>query len=294
MKWAYYNDVDPNACEWAKELIRKGLVLDGEVDCRSISEVKPNEIKDFVQCHFFCGILGWPLALDMGGWPRNRRIWSGSCPCQPFSIAGEKQGEKDKRHLWPEFFRLVRELQPSTVVGEQVPNAIKKHWLDRVFDDLEKESYACGAVVLGAHSAGAPHVRQRIYWVATNPKRQAEESNISLADLQQSGLQGRLPGGQDSERQDQHGYAGCCSPSGPWGEYLVANCKDGKSRRIGVIPVDVANGLSIRMERMREDGMAALPVLSEKEEARSMLIKGYGNAIVPPLAAEFVRAFLAV
>jgi len=294
MKWAYYNDVDPNACEWAKELIRKGLVLDGEVDCRSISEVQPNEIKGFIQCHFFCGILGWPLALDMGGWPRNRKIWTGSPPCQPFSIAGAKLGEKDKRHLWPDFFRLIRECRPPEVIGEQVSNAIKKHWLDGIFKDMETENYACGAVVLGAHSAGAPHVRQRIYWVATDTRRKERVSNISLADLQQSGLQGRLPRGQDSERQDQYGYAGCCSPSGPWGEYLVANCKDGKSRRIGVIPANVANGLSIGMERMREDGMAALPVLSEKEEGRAMLIKGYGNAIVPPLAAEFVKAFLAV
>ncbi|MEN6507137.1 MAG: DNA cytosine methyltransferase [Planctomycetaceae bacterium] len=120
----------------------------------------------YTRCHFFAGIAGWDLALQLARWPENRPVWTGSCPCQPFSAAGKRQGQADSRHLWPEFARLIGECRPPTVIGEQVASAIGHGWLDGVFADLEREGYACGAVVLGAHSIGAPHIRQRLYWVA--------------------------------------------------------------------------------------------------------------------------------
>lgn len=120
----------------------------------------------FRQCHFFAGIGGWSEALRLAGIGADEGIWTGSCPCQAFSTAGKQKGFKDKRDLWPAFFNLIKICKPERVFGEQVGNAIKHGWLDRVYADLEGENYTVGAVILGAHSVGAPHQRQRLYWGA--------------------------------------------------------------------------------------------------------------------------------
>ena len=162
----YYNEFDRHAAAWLKELIKAGLIPHGEVDERSIADVKGAELEEYTQCHFFAGIGGWCEALRLAGWPSTRSIWTGSCPCQPFSAAGQRKGAKDSRHLWPEMFRLIRECRPSIVFGEQVEAAIRHGWLDGICADMEGEDYAVGAHVLGAHSVGAPHIRQRLFWVA--------------------------------------------------------------------------------------------------------------------------------
>src|SRR5260221_2706528 len=90
---AYYNDNDPKVCAWVKELIAEKLIMDGDVDCRSITEIKPNEIKHYTRVHLFCGISGWDFALNAAGWPRDKRIITLSCPCQPFSCAGQQKAE---------------------------------------------------------------------------------------------------------------------------------------------------------------------------------------------------------
>lgn len=162
----YYNEFDPKAAAWLRELIKAGHIPAGEVDERSICDVSADDVRGFTQCHFFAGIGGWPYALRLAGWPDDRPVWTGSCPCQPFSCAGKGLGAADKRHLWPDFFRLIRECGPDRIFGEQVEGAVGKGWLDGVFGDLEAEGYACGAAVLGAHSVGAPHIRQRLYWMA--------------------------------------------------------------------------------------------------------------------------------
>ena len=107
-QWNYYNDFDPQVAEWARELIRAKLVPDGEIDTRSILEVTADDVRDFTQCHFFCGILGWPYALRLAGIPEDFRLWTGSPPCQPFSVAGPQKGRDDERHLAPHFVDLVR------------------------------------------------------------------------------------------------------------------------------------------------------------------------------------------
>jgi DNA (cytosine-5)-methyltransferase 1 len=165
-KWNYYNEFDPKAAAWIRELIKQKLIPEGEVDERSITEVSPEDVKGFIQAHWFAGICGWSLALQLAGWPADRPVWTGSCPCQPFSAAGKGAGGKDERHLWPAFFNLIREHHPEYVFGEQVASAIGHGWLDGISADLESEDYACGAAVLGAHSVGAPHIRQRLFWVA--------------------------------------------------------------------------------------------------------------------------------
>ena len=159
----YYNEHDPAACEWLRELMKKGMIPEGEIDERSIADVQADDLKRYAQCHFFAGIGGWPLALRLAG-AQDLECWTGSCPCQPFSAAGKKRGTEDERHLWPQFRRLIAERRPQLVVGEQVEAAVAHGWLDLVSSDLEEEGYAVGSVVMGAHSVSAPHLRQRLYW----------------------------------------------------------------------------------------------------------------------------------
>lgn len=168
---AYYNENDPKAAAWLRELIKVGAIASGTVDERSIEDVTPNDLRDFTQHHFFAGIGGWSYALRLAGWPDERPVWTGSCPCQPFSSAGAGRGFADKRHLWPNWFWLIGQCRPSIIFGEQVANALP--WLDLVQSDLEAEELAFWAAIIGAHSVGAPHIRQRIYWVAESKSEQS-------------------------------------------------------------------------------------------------------------------------
>lgn len=161
---AYYNEFDPFAAQWLRELIKCGFIADGVVDERSITEVDPDDLKEFNQCHFFAGIGGWSYALRLAGVPDDTRLWTGSCPCQAFSTAGKQRGFEDDRHLWPVFSRLIGECKPAIVFGEQVEAAIKHGWLDLVQDDLESYGYACASAVLPAACVGAPHIRHRLFW----------------------------------------------------------------------------------------------------------------------------------
>jgi len=162
----YYNDIDSFSCAWLRELIADGLIPNGDVDERSIADIEPADLRGYTQCHFFAGIAGWSRALELAGWPEDREVWTGSCPCQPFSVAGKSGGLGDERHLWPAFHALIAECRPSVVFGEQVASALGRDWLTGVRIDLEGMGYAVGAADLCAPSVGAPHIRQRLYWVA--------------------------------------------------------------------------------------------------------------------------------
>ena len=190
---AYYNEIDPYAAAWLRNLIRDGHIADGVVDERSISDVKPEELYEFTQCHFFAGIGVWSRALRQSGWEDDRPVWTGSCPCQPFSGAGTRKGMADERHLWPHWFHLIEECRPSTVFGEQVASKDGLGWIDLVQADMEGADYALGAFDLCSASFGAPHIRQRLWFVA---------------DTDNPRSQGWIPRGSDTQRQDQHGHVG--------------------------------------------------------------------------------------
>jgi site-specific DNA-cytosine methylase len=192
---AYYNEFDPYAAQWLRNLIAAGLIASGDVDERDIREVKADDVRNYTQCHFFAGIGGWSRALRLAGWPDDRPVWTGSCPCQPFSAAGKRRGTADERHLWPDFFRLIAECRPAVVFGEQVEAAIRLGWLDGIFADLEGKDYACGAHVLGAHSVGAPHIRQRLWWAADcEGDGRGEERSVARRVVEGDRAQGRAAG----------------------------------------------------------------------------------------------------
>lgn len=165
---AYYNEHDKYAAEWLRELIKEGHIAPGIVDERSIEDILPDELVGYTQVHFFAGIGIWSAALRGAGWPDDRPVWTGSCPCQPFSQAGKGKGTSDERHLWPAFFHLIQNgKQPEVpVFGEQVASKDGLAWLDTVQADMEAEGYSFGAVDICAAGFGAPHIRQRLFFHA--------------------------------------------------------------------------------------------------------------------------------
>lgn len=211
----YYNEFDPKAAAWLRELIAAGLIPAGIVDTRSITEIQPYELANYTQCHFFAGIGGWSLALQLAGWPSTQPVWTGSCPCQPFSTAGKQLGTADERHLWPVFFNLIRECRPESVFGEQVASAIGKGWLDGVSADLEAAGYACGAAVLGAHSVGAPHIRQRLFWVADADGINEQPCRSLVSQYGLFSDDRRSDGSEGGEKQSENGGLDDSDSAGP-------------------------------------------------------------------------------
>mgnify|MGYP003146403911 CR=1 FL=1 len=114
-------------------------------------------------------------------------IITGGYPCQPFSIAGSKKGVEDPRHLWPEYFRLIKECRPTWVIGENVSGHIKLG-LDAVQEDLESEGYSLRTFSVSASSIGANHQRERI-WTVAYSQRNYDSQQIKRVDGEESSLQ---------------------------------------------------------------------------------------------------------
>lgn len=289
---AFYNENDPFAAQWLRNLIAAGHIAPGVVDERSIEDVTPDDLRGFTQCHFFAGVGVWSLALRRAGCPDDKPVWTGSCPCQPFSAAGKGNGFADERHLWPAFFHLISECKPGVIFGEQVASKDGLGWLDLVQTDLETENYAVGAVDLCAAGFGAPHIRQRLFWVADTfggkrarswNKRQAgrnEYSNGRAAGrLDNSERLGWRTGrnwnnaGNDGQQLDAAVKNDTASPTnGYWRDADWLLCRDDKWRPVESGTFPLADGIAGRVGKLR----------------------AYGNAIVAPVAEEFIRAYMLI
>ena len=341
----YYNEFDPGAAAWLRALIAAGHLPPGEVDERSIAEVTPDDLRYFTQCHFFAGIGGWPLALRLAGWPSDRPVWTGSCPCQPYSSAGRRKGNDDERDLWPVFGRLIAACRPVVCFGEQVEGAIRFGWLDRVQTDLEIEGYTVGAAVLGAHSVGAPHIRQRLYWGADSRHKHPrgctmppeEESGWPFGEFAGHGARGGLALSDERQRRRVTNSQRCVDdgPSGGWleGDGIAEHggasgglahgisaglegharhVDDGNDRRVPDSDSDGFRQTGCGLAATGRDGLigngwgdnwtacadgkarrieSGLSPLAHGVPARVVRLRGYGNAIVPQVAAEFIRAW---
>ncbi len=336
----YFNEFDPFAAQWLRNLYPTATV-----DEKDIRDIQPADVSGFRRCHFFGGIGGWEYALELAGWG-NTEVWTGSCPCQPFSAAGNQKGEADERHLWPELLRLIAERQPATVFGEQVASLLGREWLAGVRDDLEAVGYEVGAADLCAAGVGSPQRRQRLYWAAnsksggykqrdvgdeTSPQRQAlggwenqrsrrhvatdgsddiegvvnaEGGSRKKSERRSTGTPkgerfGRVlePGGPSLTDASGVGHSASAGPQEQWREY----CPSGE-RCSGLVGfamqagVPQWNGPTIAVEC--SDGprrVSAQPdsfPLAHGVSKRVGKLRGAGNAIVPQVAATFIRAFM--
>lgn len=323
----YYNEHDEDKAAWLRELIREAVIADGEVDTRSIAEVCFEDLAGFSQHHFFAGIGVWSYALRLAGWPDDRPVWTGSCPCPSFSAAGKGGGFDDPRHLWPDWARLIRKCRPATLFGEQADDAIGYGWLDLVQTDLEREDYAVGKAVLGACSVGAPHIRQRLYFVAHSAESRfsasqnggairegqtartwASESErygsngggqpISLGNASAEGLQERERDGrvQRFALEAQEGQASECGSfvNGFWrgADWVLRkrwNSEDWEWCPTEPGTQQMVDGTSESVERVLRKDYETFP-LATSVKNRVLKLKGYGDAIVAPLAAKFIQA----
>jgi DNA (cytosine-5)-methyltransferase 1 len=308
----YYNEHDPKAAAWLRELIAGGYIPNGVVDERSITKVKPHELTQYTQQHFFAGIGGWSLALKLAGWPEDRPVRTGSCPCQPFSVAGQGKGKADERHLWPVFRDIITFGDSTVTFGEQVASKAGREWIAGIRTDLEGLGYDVGAADLCAASTGAPHIRQRLFWVADSsggrckqrdagvrviPESRENRAIGGLADSNRDGLgsssrgkfhhaeyhtepRGELRGMGNADMSGRSKQRGSVTipqelvtvelRGHAWDSFDILPCTDGKARRVESGTFPLAYGVPGRVG----------------------LLRGYGNAIVPQVAAEFILAYL--
>jgi DNA (cytosine-5)-methyltransferase 1 len=295
---AYYNEFDPKAAAWLRQLIINGDIADGVVDERSITEVQADDLNGFTQHHFFAGIGVWSYALRNAGWGDDRPVATASLPCQPFSAAGNQKGKADERHLLPHFLELVGQCNFHTIFGEQVETAIKHGWLDDLYAEMENQDYTVGSAIIGAHSVNKPHIRKRIYWVANsaserykrgegcNSTESKREPSGSTWDSGQDGMGNTESTGAGNNKQGVRGLQQRFSETGI--EWLY--CRDQKYRPIksGIKPLvdGIARGVVHSSDSVITPNASA--------EARTIRLKGYGNAIVAPVAEEFIRATMDV
>jgi len=247
---AYYNEIDPYAAQWIRNLIAAGHIAAGDVDERSIEDVRPDELMGYTQCHFFAGVGVWSYALRNAGWPDDREVWTGSCPCQPFSTAGKGAGFDDERHLWPHFQWLIQQCQPAVVFGEQVASKTTEPWFDLVHADMEALGYAFGCVPFPSAGVGAPHVRDRAYWVAYSGSEGLSQQRREWHKpprLAEAGLVSGVDGSNKQRARPTNGW---------WADVDWLLCQDGKWRCVESGTFPLAHGAPARVGRLRAYGNA--------------------------------------
>ena len=203
----------------------------------------------------------------------------GGYPCQPFSIAGKQKGNEDARHLWPEMFRIIKQVKPKWVIAENVEGHIKLG-LDSVLNDLESEGFTCWPFIIPACAVGAPHQRNRIWVVAYsehNGQLTAAQSGSEREELQYS------EEGQERTKQfkrmgksldvafanSQRREGGCEEPLFRFEEFSW--CENVRSpadlRNRSDIPEPLIcrsdDGFSGRVDRLRSLGNAVVPQIPE-------------------------------
>lgn len=301
-----YNEIDAHACAWLRSLCSAGH-LRGRVVEGDVRDLDPADVSKGCRFHAFAGIGTWEYALRLARWPDELPVWTGSCPCQPFSVAGRRRGTADERHLWPAWFRLIRECRPQIVLGEQVASPAGLAWFDAVSAELEGEGYAVGAADLCAAGVGAPHIRQRLFFAAYRPVLGRRERRalrrwglLGAAGAGTPGLVGDAGSerfqGRASERSDDGAQRTSAQRAGLlrgfWADAEWLWCRDDKVRPIEPGTFPLAHGHSGRVAVVRAREQAGATVQETHWYNRSGALKCIGNAIVPQLAAVFAEAAL--
>lgn len=250
---AYYNKIDPHVALWLRNLIARGLIAPGDVDQRSIVDVRASDLAGYTQCHFFAGIGGWSLAFRRAGIPDSFPAWSASCPCPPWSRAriwhADTAGRKDARDLWPVLMPLIRAQRPALLYGEQVAGKPAQPWILRTKRNLRGADYEFKGDTIKAKDRGSPQGRERFYF---------------SADLGGEGRQGLVA----------RGGAGAAR-SWRWGG-------EADLRAIADAPFKPGDRWPQPLVRRGDAGLSA----------RVADVRAYGNAIDPWVAAAFIAETL--
>jgi DNA (cytosine-5)-methyltransferase 1 len=311
---AIYNEIDPFACNWLERLVDAGHIGPGRVERRSITELTAADVAGPGQRHFFAGIGVWSYALRLAGVPDDASIWTGSCPCQPFSSAGSRGGTSDPRHLWPAWFALIEQCRPAVIFGEQVASKDGLAWLDLVFADLERCGYTVGAADLCAAGVGAPHIRQRLYFVAyaddsnkrvirvgnaAGPRHNRTEVGREDRRAARGGIRRVKP--ERASETRRLGHAGCDGDLEHDGELRRDEAEREERAAHGdhaPIAAGATRGFWADADWIPCTDGVARPVepgtfpLAHGAPARVGRLRGYGNAIVAEVAATFIEAAL--
>jgi DNA (cytosine-5)-methyltransferase 1 len=287
--WSYYNEFDAKKAAWLRELIKRGVVAPGEVDERSILDVRPDDLRGFAQCHFFAGIGVWSYAMRLAGWSDDRPAWTGSCPCQPFAVGGKGLALKDERHLFPDWFPLISARLPLVVFGEQVSNGDGLAWLDVVRSSMDSAGYTLGVVDTCSASVGAPNIRQRLFFVA----------DANEARLQGRGIRWDSAGERTIGSRGMDGELGYSDKAGRAPRHALSVTS--KSRPEESVEPSVSgpcNGfwrnaewIWCRDNKWRPTEPGSFPLVAGAP-ARVLRLRGYGDAINAQVAAAFIRAYI--
>lgn len=252
------------------------------------------ETVQFVEIEPFCQAVlrkHWPdvpihgdiKTFDAKQYAGTIDLLTGGFPCQPFSVAGKRQGKGDDRHLWPAMLEVIKTVGPRWILGENVAGIVQME-LDAVLSDLEGEGYECQALVIPACALDAPHRRDRVWVVAHAATR-------------------RLRRGEAS------GQTGLTSFSGENVADTTRNLLDGgrstgqgrrfepSNRRVDAADADSESlGRLAESWRQRSQWQPEPPVgrVAHGIPRRVDRLKGLGNAIVPQVAQEILEAIIAV
>lgn len=178
----------------------------------------------------------------------------GGYPCQPFSDAGKREGAEDDRHLWPEMYRLIQEIRPTWVIGENVIGHVQMG-LNEVLSDLEKEGYQYSVFIIPACAVDAPHRRDRV-WIIAN-----------VAHTEITGLERRENSRRARPKQPRFRKSSGAEPHQWLPEPAI--------RRVD-------NGIPRRVDRLKALGNAVVPQVVEKIGYSILEVEGFGPGHAPP------------
>ena len=197
---------------------------------------------------------------------------TGGFPCQPFSVAGLKRGKEDDRFLWPAMLRAIQAIQPAWVIGENVAGIIPME-LDRVLSDLESIGYSALPFVIPACAVDAKHRRARV-WIVAHASQQSQREQADQANAESDGRQAR--------DESEHGSE---PVSDPIGERLQRECQTRSETRPAHRPGNGGDPCVWPTE-------SGIRRVSHGIPNRSHRLKCLGNAIVPQVAEEIIRAIV--
>ena len=204
-------------------------------------------------------------------------IITGGFPCQPFSIAGKQKGTNDDRHLWPEMFRIIKELKPRWVIGENVRGIVNIQdgvVFETVCTDLESEGYEVQAFNIPAAGVGAPHRRERI-WIVANSRRTLRQGS-SIREKNED----------ETRKEDADQYQRSSSSPEP----NVANASAGRRASQKTEISTRGNGIEHQSWWQSEPDVGRV---AHGVPGRVHRLRALGNSIVPKIAEEIGRAIMA-